>query len=185
MIKFYSDSLAIDSVAKAFQLSGYNELVWMAGTKSRNEIQILNMNKGDTIPDFILVNNLDSLISIRAFREQVLYLNFWATWCGPCIQNMPELNKMIVKYENNPNVKFLNICVDSERDKWLAGIVKHKLKGVNLMAEGNWNSKVRAYFNIKGIPHYAILNKGNILFENGTDKAPSVQHKIDAILIKR
>lgn len=185
MIKFYADSLAIDSVAKAFDVSDYKELVRIAGIRSRNEIAMLNINKGDTIPDFVLSNSLDSLISIRSFQDQILYLNFWATWCGPCIQNMPELNKLIGQYEKNSHVKFLNICVESERDKWLASLDKYKLKGENLMAEGNWNSKLRAYFNIKGIPHYVIINKGNILSENATDKAPKVQEKIDAMLTRK
>ncbi len=185
MIKFYADSLVIDSLAKAFEVSDYKELVRMAGIKSRNEMAMLNINKGDTIPDFVLSNSLDSLISIRSFQDQILYLNFWATWCGPCIQNMPELNKLIVQYDKKPRVKFLNICMESERDKWLAGIAKYKLKGVNLMAEGNWNSKLRSYFNIKGIPHYVIINKGNVLSENATDKAPKVQEKIDAMLTRK
>jgi thiol-disulfide isomerase/thioredoxin len=182
MIKFYADSLAIDSLAKAFQISDYKELVRIAGVRSRNEMEMMNMNKGDTIPEFVLSNSLDSLISIRSFQDQILYLNFWATWCAPCIQNMPELNKLIAQYDKNPRVKFLNIGLESERHKWLASIEKHKLKGVNLMAEGNWNSKLRSYFNIKGIPHYVIINKGNILSENATDKAPKVQEKINAML---
>jgi thiol-disulfide isomerase/thioredoxin len=113
-----------------------------------------------------------------------LYLNFWATWCGPCIMNIPELNKLISKYERNPNIKFLNICVDDEREKWLAGISKHKLRGVNLFAQDSWNSKLRAYFNVTGIPHYVIIDKGNILLENATDKAPKIEKKINVMLTK-
>jgi thiol-disulfide isomerase/thioredoxin len=185
MINYYSDSLAIDSLAHAFQVSDYKELVRIAGIKSRNEMQKLNLNRGDTIPDFILTNNVDSLISIRTYQDQILYLNFWATWCGPCIQNMPELNKLIAQYEKRDDIKFINICLDSERDKWLAGISKHKLNGVNLFAQGNWNSKLRAYFNITGIPHYVIIGKGNILFENATDKAPKIEQKIKVMLTNK
>jgi hypothetical protein len=74
--------------------------------------------------------------------------------------------------------------LESEHAKWLASIGKHKLRGINLYAEGNWNSKLRAYFNIAGIPHYAIINRQNILAENATDKAPDVKQKIDALLDK-
>ena len=93
-----------------FQLSDdYKELVRVAGTKFRNELQMLNLNRGDTIPDFILTNSLDSMTSIRAFKDHVLYLNFWATWCGSCVENIPELNKLITQYETNADVKFINI----------------------------------------------------------------------------
>lgn len=182
LIKYYTDSTAIDSLARELQLSDYKELVRLAGSRSRSEIQKLNLTKGDTIPDFVLSNALDSLISIRGFQDHVLYINFWATWCGPCIQNITELNKLISQYEEDPKIKFLNICLDDEWEKWLAGISRHKIKGVNLFAQGKWNSKLRSYFNIEGIPHYVIINKGNILFENATDKAPKVQEKIRDIL---
>jgi thiol-disulfide isomerase/thioredoxin len=182
LIKYYSDSLAIDSLAKAFEVSNYRELVRVAGIRSRNEMQSLNLHRGDTIPDFTLTTTLDSLISIRDFSHQFLYVNFWATWCGPCLQNIPELNKLIAQYQNDPRVAFLNVCLESEHDKWLTTIEKYKIKGVNLFAEGNWNSKLRAYFNITGIPHYVIVAKHNILSVNATEKAPVVKEKIEAIL---
>ena len=185
LIEYYSDSLAIDSLANAFQLLDYKELVRIAGTKFRNEEQMLNLDRGDTIPDFMLTNSLDSMTSIRAFKDQVLYLNFWATWCGSCVENIPELNKLITQYETNADIKFINICMYDKRDKWLAGISKYKLRGVNLFAQGDLNSKLRACFNINGIPHYVIIGKGNILSENDTDKAPNVEQKIRVMLTKR
>lgn len=185
LIPFYADSTAIDSVAQEFGVADYRELLALAGTRSRSEMKMLNLNKGDTIPDFILVNGVDSLISIRTYQDKILYVNFWATWCGPCIRNIPELNDMISKYNGHQRIEFLNICLDSEREKWLAGIEKYNMQGVNLIAQGNWNSKLRAYFNISGIPHYVILNKGNTLHENGAEKAPMVRERIDALLSER
>jgi thiol-disulfide isomerase/thioredoxin len=183
LLRYYSDSLAIDSLARAFEVSNYRELVRVAGIRSRNELRALNLHRGDTIPDFFLTTTIDSLTSIRDFSDQLLYVNFWATWCGPCLQNVPELNKLIAQYQSDPRVAFLNVCLDSEHDKWLATIEKYKIKGVNLFAEGNWNSRLRAYFNIEGIPHYAIVNKHNILSENATEKAPKAKEKIETILI--
>ena len=182
LIKYYSDSLAIDSLAKAFEVSNYRELVRIAGIRSRNEMQSLNLHRGDTIPDFTLTTTLDSLKSIRDFSHQILYVNFWASWCGPCLQNMPELNKLISQYQNDRRVAFLNVCMESENDKWLAAIEKYKIKGVNLFAEGNWNSKLKAYFSITGFPHYVIVGKHNILSANATERAPMVREKIEAIL---
>jgi thiol-disulfide isomerase/thioredoxin len=169
-------------LARAFEVSDYQQLVKVAGIKSRNEMQFYNLHNGDTIPDFILTTTLDSLISMRDFSNQLLYVNFWATWCGPCLQNMPELNKLIQRYQDDPRIAFLNFCVDSEHEKWMTKIEKYKVRVVNLFAEGNWNSKVRAFFNIKGIPHYAIVGKHNILLENATEKAPGVKDKIEEIL---
>jgi thiol-disulfide isomerase/thioredoxin len=179
---FYSDSLAIDSVAKEFQLVDYEALKTLSGTKSRNEMPALNLSRGDTIPEFFLSDGFDNLVSIRAFQDKILYVNFWATWCGPCINNMPALNNLISQYGSHQEIQFVNICVESEKVKWLASIKKYKLSGINLIAEGNWNSKLRSYFNIEGIPHYAIIGRGNMLYENATDKAPEVEEEIEALL---
>ena len=64
--------------------------------------------------------------------------------------------------EKDPRIRFVNICLDSEKEKWLISIQKHQLGGVNLYAENNWNAKLRASFNIKGIPHYMIIYPGNV-----------------------
>ena len=181
LLRYFSDSLEIDSLANEFEISDYELLTKISGTKSRGGIESLNLNTGDTIPDFYVTDELDSIVSIRDFKDKVLYINFWATWCGPCIQNIPALNNMIADFENDDKMVFLNICIDSEKEKWRSTISKHKLKGINLLAEGNWNSNLRSYFNVKGIPHYAILRENNILEENFANKAPLVKERISEI----
>ncbi len=111
-----------------------------------------------------------------------MYINFWATWCGPCIANIPNLNKLIDHYAQDLRIRFVNICLDSEKEKWLISIQKHQLGGVNLYAENNWNAKLRSNFNIKGIPHYMIINPGNVMLENFSSSAPDVNNKLDAVL---
>ena len=69
IIKYYSDSLEIDSLARAFEVSDYRQLVKVAGIRSRNEIQSFNLHRGDTIPDFVLTTTPDSLASIREFSQ--------------------------------------------------------------------------------------------------------------------
>ena len=182
LIQYYSDSLQIDSLAKVFQVKDYNKLMRLSNTKSNNDFQAINIDKGDTIPEFYLVDQLDSLVSIRTFRDKVLYINFWATWCGPCIANIPNLNNLIKQFAQNPRIQFVNICLDSEKQKWLVSIDNHQLLGENLYAEKNWNAKLRSYFNITGIPHYVIINPGNVMMENFSSSAPDVKDKLDAAL---
>lgn len=182
LIPYYSDSLEIDSLATAFGVEDYNALKRLSNTRSNNEFQALNITKGDTIPEFFLVDQLDSLVSIRTFQDQILYINFWATWCAPCIANMPNLNKLIKQYAHEPRIQFVNICLDSEKQKWLVSIDNHQLLGENLYAEKNWNAKLRFYFNITGIPHYMIIDEGNVMLENFSNSAPHVKDKLDAAI---
>ncbi|MEQ6121358.1 TlpA disulfide reductase family protein [Reichenbachiella sp. MALMAid0571] len=182
LLRFYSDSLEIDSLAKEFQINDYTNLLRITGSKSKGGLSPLNLNPTDTIPEFYVTSVLDSLISIRDFSNNIVYINFWATWCGPCIKNIPALNEMITEFVDDDKVAFLNICLDSEKEKWSIAISKHNLQGINLLAVGNWNSRLKSYFNIKGIPHYSILREDNILEENFANKAPLVKERIIEVL---
>jgi thiol-disulfide isomerase/thioredoxin len=185
IISFISDSLAIDSLAKTYEVSDYKILLAGAGTRPQGRLSGLDLVQGDTIPDFNAVDVNDSLVSLSDYEDKVLYVSFWATWCGPCIQNIPNLNKMIGSYADRDDIRFLNICIDSDKAKWLAAIERYKLKGNNLFTEGRWNEKLRAIFNMKAIPNYALIERGNILFENHTDKAPEAKRSIDKLLRQR
>lgn len=182
VIQYVNDSSNIDSLALAYGISDYKDLLNLKGVKSRGQFKALNLNKGEQIPDFYSTDENDSLYSIRDFENNIVYINFWATWCGPCIQNMPALNDLISKYQKYNKIVFINICIDSEKDKWKMTIKKNELQGVNFLAEGTWGDKLKSYFNIQGIPHYVLVDKGNIIFENKTDKAPFVKTKIDKLL---
>jgi thiol-disulfide isomerase/thioredoxin len=182
-IQYLQDSEKIDSLALSYGVSDYKELLNLKGAKSRGQFKPLDLAKGDRIPDFYATHESDSLYSIRAFENNIIYINFWATWCGPCIQNMPALNDLITKYEKDHRLVFINVCIDSEKDKWMMTVKKNKLKGVNLLTEGTWGDKLKSYFSIQGIPHYTLVGKGNIIVENKTDRAPYVEARIDKLML--
>jgi thiol-disulfide isomerase/thioredoxin len=68
--------------------------------------------------DFKFTDEYGNKVSFRGYKHKILYINFWATWCAPCIKRIPELNNLIGKYEDNPSIAFMNICVDSDKDKF-------------------------------------------------------------------
>ncbi|MEM6845947.1 MAG: TlpA disulfide reductase family protein [Bacteroidota bacterium] len=142
------------------------------------------LSQGDEVSNFYVVDQQDSLVSLKDFQDKVVYVNLWATWCKPCIKNFPALNSMIDQYENNESVAFLNICISSEKEKWLTTTEQYGVKGTNLFAEGQWSKKLQEIFNMQGYPTYVLLDKGNILYENHTSKAPVVKKSIDELLLK-
>ncbi|MGB3780582.1 MAG: TlpA disulfide reductase family protein [Tunicatimonas sp.] len=175
ILKYLSDSATIDFLAKVYQVTEYQSLLKIIETKA-------TLRRGDTIPNFYVVDQLDSLVSFRTYRDKIVYVNFWAVWCKPCIKNIPELNRMITSYADQDDVLFLNVCLDSDQDKWLASLKRYNLRGTNVLAEGQWNQKLRASFSIEGIPNYALVAQGNVLYENHTNKAPAVKRTIDDLI---
>ncbi len=179
LLRALSDSVQFDSVVKAQNIP--SELVNTFNRARSLDGEVLAI--GDTIPTFYLTDMRDSLASLKNFSTKVVYINFWATWCGPCIKNFPELNNMINSYQDESKLVFLNICLASEKEKWISIVKQYKLKGINLYANENWESKLRTAFSIRGIPHYALLGSQHILFENNTLKAPEIRRRIDQLLI--
>lgn len=53
-------------------------------------------------------------VTLGQFSDKVVFLNFWATWCGPCIREMPSLQAFYNKYQGNPNVEFLVVEIDNK-----------------------------------------------------------------------
>jgi len=185
IVRYISDTSAIDSLVRVYEVNNDKKLLTIAGTRSKAQLARVNLNKGDKVPNFYAVDVNDSLVSLRDFQDKTLYVNFWATWCAPCIKNMPELNEMIRSYKDEDEIMFLNVCLDSKKEKWLASVDRYHLEGTNLFAEGKWNEKLRAIFNMQGIPNYALIARKNVLFENHTNKAPAVKSVIDRLLTKK
>ena len=178
----FSDTTLIDSIASVYGVQDYEIFRDIAGIGVTKNLTSYNLAKGDTIPDFDTTDLLDSIVSIREYQDKVLYINLWATWCEPCLKNIPELNKMIDSYRGNEDLAFLNVCINSEKERWLTTIDRYSMKGINLLAEGNGNEKLHSIFDIQGIPTYVLVNRENILYANHTEKAPTVKSTIDELL---
>ena len=67
--------------------------------------------------NFSLTNHKGQPLRFTEYQGKTIFLNFWATWCGPCIAEMPDINELYQEYENNDQVKFVMISVDKDFEK--------------------------------------------------------------------
>lgn len=123
--------------------------------------------KGMVSPKFVNFENFNGgTTSLDDLKGKFVYIDLWATWCGPCKKEIPFL-KVLEKEFHDQNINFVSISVDrvKDRDKWKKMVADLQLTGVQLFANGD-DSFEKAY-EVSGIPRFILLDpQGNIVDPN-------------------
>lgn len=125
------------------------------------------LSRGDLSPQFEnLENYKGGKTSLKDLKGNYVYIDIWATWCSPCKQEIPFLQKLEKQYRHK-NIKFVSISIDEPKDKavWKQMVKEKNMEGIQLFANNNL-SFINAY-EIEGIPKFILLDtEGKIIFEN-------------------
>lgn len=134
-------------------------------TKYYEQVQESNKMNNSPSPSFDYLNYAGGNTKLEDFKGKYVYIDVWATWCGPCRQEIPFLKKAEEKYHDK-NIAFISISIDKLKDqeKWKAMVKEKELSGVQLFADNDWNSKFVQEYKITGIPRFILIDpKGNIV----------------------
>ena len=116
---------------------------------------------GKPSPDFKGVDVNGKEYTLADFRGKYVYIDVWATWCGPCRQEIPYLKKLDEDYQD-AQIVFLSLSVDQDKAKWEKMVKEQSMSGVQLHI--GQNSSFQQAYKIEGIPHFILLDKeGKIL----------------------
>ena len=113
------------------------------------------LKPGQPAPDFTLDDLQGQSVSLSDFKGQAVFLDFWASWCSPCIEAVPHLEE-IKQRAQDQKVVFLNISLDSA-DEWHQAVEEHGLTGVHVHAPGGWQAAVAQLYQVSGIPSYFLV----------------------------
>ncbi|WP_029277081.1 TlpA family protein disulfide reductase [Pedobacter borealis] len=114
---------------------------------------------GKSAADFILPDVNGKMVSMKDFKGKVIFIDVWATWCGPCKAQMPFLKEVEQSYQGNNNVVFVGISLDADKDKqkWLGMIKEKELEGVQLL--DNIGKSFGRKYKIGAIPRFLLIDK--------------------------
>ncbi len=130
----------------------------------RSYEQYTRLEKGKKAPHFSLSDKDGKRRNLSDWLGHYVYIDVWATWCGPCCRELPAFHKLKEEFKDKP-ICFVSISIDADEAAWRAKIEKDGLKGIQLRANGE-DSFANDY-KISLIPQFLLIDReGNILDAN-------------------
>lgn len=128
--------------------------------KSQKDSKQKLINK--TAFDFQLPDSVSNFTSLKDFKGKYVIIDFWASWCVPCLKELPLLRKVSSETKSE-NIVFISISIDAKRDQWLKAMSKNYIPWLSLLAD----SKTKQAFNINSIPDKILIDpRGKIIASN-------------------
>ena len=160
--------------------------------KTLNSIKINYSNKqkakeliGKAAVDFEYENHKGGKTKLSDLKGKYVFIDIWATWCMPCRQEIPYLQKLEEKYKGK-NIEFVSISVDVEKDyeKWKKMVTDKQLGGIQLIADKDWKSDFVTTYGITGIPRFMLIDpKGNFVSNDAERPSnPELITQLDSLL---
>ena len=154
-------------------------------TLNRRSVLAALPQPGDAAIDFTYPDKDGNNVALSDFIGSVVYVDVWATWCGPCRAEMPFLHDLEAEYSDK-NVTFIGVSVDVEKDRqvWLDMMEEKDMKGVQIFADG-WSQITKDYA-INGIPRFMLFDtEGNVSNLNADrPSSDDIRPAIDALLVE-
>ncbi len=119
--------------------------------------EVKYINKDYQVEGIASVDIMDYII--EKYSGKVIYIDVWATWCGPCILEMKYAKKLHAMYKSNEDVVFVNICLSSKFEEWTKSIEENAIDGENYFIQSDDVAKmIMSTYNLPGYPSFLLIN---------------------------
>lgn len=147
---------------------------------------IKNTKKGMMAPEFFFTDREGNVHSSKEFLGKVVYIDCWATWCGPCCREIPYLEKRVAEYQGNGKVRFVSISMDSNRQAWLKKLDKDNPAWEQFILDKVQDEALSKAFGINGIPRFILLNADGTIADSDAFRPSDkdFHQQLDAVLNK-
>ena len=155
-----------------------------SGKKYAEQLEKLKgVAMGKTAPEFAMADTSGKMVSLSSFRGKYLLVDFWASWCGPCRQENPNVVKAYNNYKDK-NFTILSVSLDrpDAKEKWMKAIHKDNLTWTHVSDLKFWNSEAAKLYGIQAIPQNFLLDpNGKIIGKNL--RGEDLVNKLNEVLI--
>lgn len=146
-----------------YELLGANAKATDQGKKIAERIQKLSaVEVGQVAPDFTLNTPEGKPLSMHSIKGKVKVIDFWASWCGPCRGENPNVVKVYEQYHPK-GLEILSVSLDNNKDAWLKAIEDDHLTWNHVSDLKGWGSEAAQLYAVNGIPHLIVLDENNVI----------------------
>jgi thiol-disulfide isomerase/thioredoxin len=136
------------------------------GNLDKGLVSIEKLREGAEVENFSFVDLEGNQVSLGDFKDKIIYLDLWASWCGPCINTFrtktPEFE---TKLRDREDVVLMYISIDEKEEPWRNYLSKNPMRGTHLFAGKGFQAEIMQYFKVWGIPRYLIIGKDNKIID--------------------
>ncbi len=144
--------------------------------------------QGEVAYDFEAMGLDSTQLSLSDLKGKLVFIDNWATWCGPCLSHRPKMLELAAKYQNHPEIEFLMISLDATQQRWENFFKKDGNKsrgGQDLIIENGMQTEYGTRFNIRFIPKYVLIDEeGKIINADLPEPGVGLERIIETELSK-
>ncbi len=157
---FASYEKIIDQLMFGFSESPTVQNLYAACQKRKEEMFANDpLAPGKMAPDFTEMSTTGDSLSLSDLRGKVVLLDFWASWCGPCRRENPNVVNVYKKYQED-GFTVMSVSLDKDEGRWLAAIEQDNLNWPNHVSDlKQWQSRVARMYGVSGIPFTVLIDQ--------------------------
>ena len=153
--------------------------------REKAKYELISKLNNTVSPTFDYENHKGGKTKLEDLKGKYVYIDVWATWCGPCRAEIPSLKAIEEKYHGK-NIEFVSISVDVAKDynKWKTFVTDKSLGGIQLFADKDWNSDFMKSYGINSIPRFILIDPNGKIVKSDAARPsdPELQKVLDSLL---
>ncbi|WP_346751472.1 redoxin domain-containing protein [Splendidivirga corallicola] len=135
---------------------------------------------GEVAIDFTQNDTLNNPVTLSSLRGQYVLIDFWASWCGPCRAENPNVVKLYNELSDK-GFEIIGVSFDSDKEKWLKAIKDDNLTWYHVSDLGGWGNEVGKLYGVRAIPHTILLDPDGVIIDKNL-RGEALRERLEELL---